>query len=32
MEYTGIIYEQAKRLDKALNELLVQLKAAAEKA
>jgi PAS domain S-box-containing protein len=30
MEYTGIIYEQAKRLDKALNELLVQLKAAAE--
>jgi PAS domain S-box-containing protein len=31
MEYTGIIYEQAKRLDKALNELLVQLKAAAEK-
>jgi two-component system CheB/CheR fusion protein len=31
MEYTGIIYEQAKRLDKALSELLVQLKDAAEK-
>jgi PAS domain S-box-containing protein len=31
MEYTGIIYEQAKRLDKALNELLVQLKEAAGK-
>lgn len=31
MEYTGIIYQQAKRLDKALNELLIQLKAAAEK-
>ncbi len=31
MEYTGIIYQQAKRLDKALNELLIQLKTAAEK-
>jgi two-component system CheB/CheR fusion protein len=32
MEYTGIIYQQAKKLDKALNELLIQLKAAAVKA
>lgn len=31
MEYTGIIYQQAKRLDKALNELLIQLKTAGEK-
>jgi hypothetical protein len=31
MEYTGIIHQQAKRLDKALNELLIQLKAAGEK-
>jgi PAS domain S-box-containing protein len=31
MEYSGIIYQQAKRLDKALNELLIQLKSAAEK-
>jgi signal transduction histidine kinase len=31
-EYTGIIFEEAKRLDKALSELLVQLEAAAHKA
>ena len=31
-EYTGIIFEEAKRLDKALAELLVQLEAAAHKA
>jgi PAS domain S-box-containing protein len=31
MEYTGIIYQQAKRLDKALSELLIQLKTAAER-
>jgi PAS domain S-box-containing protein len=29
-EYTRIIFEQARRLDKALNEVLVQLKGAAE--
>ena len=31
-QYTGIIFEEAKRLDKALSELLVQLEAAAHKA
>ncbi|UCD87829.1 MAG: PAS domain S-box protein [Desulfobacterales bacterium] len=31
-EYTGIIFQEAKRLDKALSELLVQLEAAAHKA
>lgn len=31
-EYTGIIFDEAKRLDKALSELLVQLEAAAHKA
>jgi len=31
-EYTGIIFEEAKRLDMALSELLVQLGAAAHKA
>lgn len=30
-EYTRIIFEQSKRLDSALNEVLVQLKTAAEK-
>jgi PAS domain S-box-containing protein len=31
-QYTGIIFEEAKRLDKALSELLVQLEAVAHKA
>jgi hypothetical protein len=31
-EYTGIIFKEAKRLDKALSELLGQLEAAAKKA
>ena len=31
-EYTGIIFEEAKRLDKALSKLLEQLEAAAHKA
>jgi PAS domain S-box-containing protein len=31
-EYTKIIFEEAKRLDKALTELLVQMEAAAHKA
>jgi len=31
-EYTEIIFEEAKRLDKALSELLVQLEAVAHKA
>jgi PAS domain S-box-containing protein len=31
-EYTGIIFEEAKRLEEALSELLVQLEASAHKA
>jgi len=31
-KYTGLIYEESKRLDTALEQALIQLKAAAEKA
>jgi nitrogen-specific signal transduction histidine kinase len=31
-EYTGLIYEESKRLDTALEQAVAQLKAAAEKA
>jgi hypothetical protein len=31
-EYTGIIFQEAKRLDKALSDLLAQLEASARKA
>jgi PAS domain S-box-containing protein len=31
-EYTGIIFEEAKKLDQAFSELLVQIEAAAHKA